>query len=306
MSIVKYRAEILKKFAKAIFTGVVNVNNISKVKYPELDSIERLKPNPEILLGKEIVWQEKRDGSNLGVRLSESDDLEARTRRRKNASEDFFNAFINTEEAEKVRELLVDLKHNYNDECVVFGELLREGKSPTKVEFHEKDSFVVFDIWSSKMGDFVTYTLVHQHCYNYGIPVVSLYGVSKHVTIESLYSFRDKMLDTAKESCREGVVGKTYERGKKDIYFKARLDTPKYHKKPRHIEEGVIVLPPLPDSEVLGALNKVFVDYDIDVDDKRKVMPIFAKYVSEECEKHNCGKPEKSLYSYYLDFLRNK
>lgn len=282
------------------------MSDIGKVRYPELDGIEKMKPNPEILLGREIIWQEKRDGSNLGVRLNSLDELEARTRRRKYASHDFFAAFINTEEAEKVKELLVDLKHNYNDECVVFGELLREGKSPTKVEFHEKDSFVVFDIWSSKMNGFVTYTLVHQHCYNYDIPIVELYGTSKHTTMETLYSFRDKMLEVAKENSREGVVGKTYENGKKYKYFKARLDTPKIHKKPRYVEEGQIVLPPLPDSEVLGALNKVFVDYDIDVDDKRKVMPIFAKYVSEECEKHNCGKPEKSLYSYYLDFLRDK
>lgn len=273
---------------------------IGKIRYPNLNPILAMYPNPHILLGREIFWQEKRDGSNIGVYLDEEDNITLRSRNIDIASKDFHTIFSDTNEAEKVKELLFSMRDDWNDECVVFGELLIKGRSPTRTELHEKHEFILFDIWSTKIGGLIPYMLVHQHCYHYKLPIVELYGTSRHVTLESLLEFRDKMLELAKENGREGVVGKTYEKGVMYKYFKEKNDTPKLEKFPRHIEDGKLILPPLPESEILGALDKALVDLGmVDFNDVRKAMPLFAKYVGIECGKHNCSKPMGNLFQYY-------
>jgi len=273
--------------------------NIEKIKYPELNPIIRMKPNPEILLGEEIFWQEKRDGSNIGVYLDDKGDIQLRSRNLPKASNDFYEAFERTGVKESVKELIEYNKETYREEFIVFGELLMKGKSPTKTEFHEKDEFIVFDIYSTKTNNFIPYILTYQHCYQNNLPIVELYGISKHRTLESLLEFRDEMLEEAKERGREGVVGKTYRKNEKYRYFKERLDLPKIEKKPRMIEEGKIILPPLPESEILGALDKVLVDIGFErFKDVKEAMPLFARYVSDECKKHNCECRDK-LYPYY-------
>lgn len=277
---------------------------IKKIKYPELNAIIRMYPNAEVLLGHEIFWQEKRDGSNLGVYLNDNDGLGARSRNKTKVSDDLCGAFNRTEEASKIKEMLLSMKYDWNDECVPFGEMLLKGKSPTRTELHDREEFVVFDIWSSKAGGFLPYMLVYQHCYHFDLPIVELYGTSKHTSVKSLLSFRDSMLEIAKENGREGVVGKTFEKNIKLHYFKEKSDTPKLEKKPRYIEEGTIILPQLPESEVLGALDKVFIDIGSKkFKDVKEAMPLFAKYVSEECRKHNCRRPERNLFRYYKEKL---
>lgn len=277
---------------------------INRIKYPELNSIIRLHPNPEIILGHEIFWQEKRDGSNLGIYLNNDNGIELRSRNMDKASDDFYKVFNEIEESGKIRDLLISMHDDWNDEGVIFGELLVKGKSPTKTEFHKENEFIIFDIWSSKMGGLIPYILVYQHCHHFKLPIVELYGTSKHITLESLLEFRDKMLRVAENNGREGVVGKIFEKNIKYIYFKEKLDTPKLEKLPRVIENGRPILPPLPESEVLGALDKTFVDLGKEnFMDVKIVMPLFAKYVSEECVKHNCDKPDGNLYRRYRDKL---
>jgi len=41
--------------------------NIKKVRYPELNPIIRMHPNPEILLGHEMFYQEKLEGANENI-----------------------------------------------------------------------------------------------------------------------------------------------------------------------------------------------------------------------------------------------
>lgn len=276
---------------------------LKKVKYPSLDSIVRLQPNPRIILGEEIFWQEKRDGSNLGVYLNEKDEITIRSRNMPVAEKSLREAFMRTDEFEKVKDLVSDCKNLWNDKVIVFGEMLLKGKSPTKTEFHEKEEFIMFDIYSAKVGGLLPYILVHQHAYHYDVPIVELYGSSVHKSMDSLYEFRDEMLELAEKNGREGVVGKTFKNNVKYIYFKEKLDTPKLEKKPRKIDNGEIVLPPLPESEILGALNKTMVDLGPDAfRDKAKAMPLFAKYVRAECEKHLCSF-KGNLFSYYKNLL---
>jgi len=278
---------------------------MKKIRYPELNPIIRMYPNPEILLGHEIFWQEKRDGSNIGVRIDKRNRIWLRSRNQSNASKDFYKYYRDTEEAMKLRQFLLDMRNEWNQECVVFGELLVKGKSPTRTELHEKNEFIVFDIWSGKANGFLPYMLVHQYCYQYKLPIVELYGTSQHKTLKSMLKFRDKMLKIAKESKREGVVGKTFEKNVKFKYFKEKLDLPKLEKKPRHIENGKPQLPQLPESEILGALNKVLVDLGKSkFKETKNAMPLFAKYVSLECKKHNCVN-QKKLYPIYQKLLED-
>lgn len=274
--------------------------DIKNIKYPSLNSIMTTHPDPLILLGHTIFWEEKRDGSNIGIYLNEEDKLCLRSRNLDVASGDIHRIFLETDEAEKAKELLISMQDMWNDGCVIFGELLTKGKSPSRTELHEKHGFVVFDIWSSKVGGLIPYISVQQHCHDFDIPIVELYGYSQHITLESLLEFRDEMLEIAKKNGREGIVGKTFEGGKKYLYFKEKLEIPRHKKKPNCIEDGKPMLPLLSESEILGALDKALVDLGTtDFKDVKKAMPLFAKYVRVECKKHNCTGPEGNLFSYY-------
>ena len=184
--------------------------DLEKIEYPHLERIYNLKPNPHVLLGQEIYWTEKRDGSNIGAYLNE-EGLQLRSRNKDKASEDFYKAFNSSEQAQGVLELLQDAQ-NWGNEYVIFGELLTKGKSPTKIELHETNEFVVFDIWDSKNERFMNYNGVHQHCHHFGIPIVELYGICNVNTIDALYAFKDRMLEKAKECIREGRLERLGER----------------------------------------------------------------------------------------------
>ena len=273
-------------------------------KYPEMNRIAMTHPSPRILLGEEIYWTEKRDGSQLRVSLVNGE-LRLATHHQDDASAQFKQCFLDTEQSPNVVEFLKDTNGypvnpncDFNFGAVVFGELLVKGKAPARFETHEKHEFVVFDIYSQKAEMFLPYNNVYQQCFHYQIPVVKCWAVTKHITEESLYQSRDEILEIAKNEGREGTVLKNYHR---QIFAKEKLDTPKTeHTK---IENGLPQLPPLPDSEVLGAIAKVNADLGDDFRDKTKAMPMIAKYVSEEQGKHLCSKPVNNLFSYYQKYL---
>ena len=273
---------------------------IGKIKYPSLNRILMMDPNPEILLEHRIYWQEKRDGSNMGVYLTKMGDFALRSRNMDRASEDFHNIFLETDEAEKVKQMLIETYYVMMDDWVVFGELLAKGKSPTRTEMHEKHEFVVFDIWSTKIDGFLPYMSVLQYCRHFSLPMVELYGYSEHTTLDSLLTFRDMMLEVAKKNGREGVVGKTFENGTMYVYFKEKRDLPNLRRSPKGIETERYLMPPLPESEILGALDKVLVDLGTsDFKNVRKAMPLFAEYVGVECRKHLCHRPKGTLFNFY-------
>ena len=68
--------------------------------------------------------------------------------------------------------------------------------------------------------------------------------------------------------------------------------------------EGKIILPDLPDSEIYGAIEKVRADIgDDQFRQIRVAMPLIARYVGEECKKHNSVGP-RNLHAYYQDRLK--
>ena len=83
------------------------------------------------------------------------------------------------------------------------------------------------------------------------------------------------------------------------IFIKEKLDTQKLDKIPKTIESGKVQLPPLPESEIYGAIAKAHTDLgNFDFLDKSKSMPLIAKYVNEEAKKHMC-EHKGNLFSYY-------
>ena len=288
--------------------------DISNIKYPKLERISNLKPNPEILLGQEIYWTVKRDGSNIGVYLDNEDNIQLRSRNLPIASDMFYSGFNQTSHVDAIRDMILN-ERDYGDEIVVFGEMLMKGRSPTRIEMHEDFDYVVFDIWSTKQNRFLHYNKVYQTCYHFDIPVVDLYGTCNVSTIESLYKFKDEMIAKAKDNSMEGVVGKVWAKlpwncgegaGTKRgiVYFKEKHDLPSLEKIPRMEEKDKIQLPILPDSEIYGAIEKVRTDIGSDFTDIKIAMPLVAKYINEECRKHNCKAP-RNIFQYYQQRIRD-
>lgn len=274
------------------------------ISYPNLSPIASLYPNSHILLGKKIYWEEKRDGSNIGAYLNENDELTFRSRHREIADVKFEEAVLGTEYAEKLLEYLTDSRHTWGSENIIFFELLLKGKSPTKMEFHEETEIAVFDIHTSKSG-WLNYEGVYQKCYQYKLPVVEVYGISTHTTLESLLAFRDDMLAICKEKKREGVVGKVWHGySEKPIMFKEKLDMPDFRNVRKQCDEGEIELPELPESEIMGAIEKARIDLGDAFSDIRQAMPLVAQYVNEETVKHNCSQV-KNPFAYYKQRLED-
>ena len=285
--------------------------DITKIRYPELNQALFMYPGPQILLGHDLYWTMKEDGSNIGCYLDETGEVQFRTRNMDKASPDFYKYMEGTEEYPKIKELL-ESSTDWNSEYVLFGELLTKGKSPTRIELHEKTRFVAFDLYTTRQKSFITYNALHQQCYHFDIPIVELLGTCNVIDLPSLWEFRDQMLDICRERRKEGVVAKGWDKmyksdssihsGRGLLYFKEKLDTPKLEKIPRVVQEGLIQLPALPDSEVYGAIEKARADIgDTDFMNIKKAMPLVAQYVGEEMKKHHCATPSRKLFDYYQD-----
>lgn len=295
---------------KKIGENEKNIGPKDLIRYMELCRIAQLYPAPQILLGKEIWWTEKRDGSNLRISLVDGE-VVISSRNRYQASGQFQEAFHRTPESKGVIQFLKDHNgFNPNPACnfdfkpQVFGEMLTKGKSPTGIEMHDEEEFVVFDIFDTKANRFLTYTQVHQHCFHYGIPMVECYLVSRHIRMDDLLKTRDEVLKICEANGREGTVLKTFN-GEKHIYAKEKLDTLPIDRIPKKIHKGKPNLPPLPESEILGAINKVHVDLGEKIHDVKIAMPMVARYIAKEADKHKCSNP-KSMFKYYQQYLEQE
>jgi hypothetical protein len=170
------------------------------------------------------------------------------------------------------------------------------------MEKHDKVEFIVFDIYDG--NKFLSYQQVHQFCFHYGIKCVRLFGEGKFISMESLLDYRDQMFEICKQENREGIVLKTFYEDGKPLYAKEKLDTatPRGHPK---IEKGKPQYLPLPFSEAIGAIDKAYADLGKDFSNKKKAMPIIAKYIQEEMRKHLCSSPETNFYNLYRQYCND-
>jgi len=273
------------------------------IKYPKLNYLRESPYNGRELLGKLIFWEEKRDGSNIRCFIDENDNIQFGSRNKVPASDNLMKSIKNTEYDSILRTALYTEKYQWDHDIIIFFELLQKGKSPSRIEYHEKDDIAVFDIYDIKEG-WWNYTRIYQFCYQWKLPVVKLWAVSSHSTIEKLEKQIEKILDRAKKENREGVVFKSYESGKA-YFFKDRLDIPHEKDIEINIDKDTPKYPELPEAEVMNEMQKVLDEIGVEqFRDKKKAMPLIAQYVAAEAKARMCS-VTKGLFSYYLKKLRN-
>ena len=287
---------------------------LEETKYPHLDRLERLEPGPQVALGTELFWTLKADGSNVGIALVDGEP-HIRSRNLPRAQMDVYTALKISPQWAGILDLLTSAS-DWGDQYVLFGELCQKGKSPTRIKTHAETHFVPFDLWSMKNQRFEHYVKFHQECIHAGLEPIELMGTCNVATLEELYEFERTMLDECKARGEEGCVAKGYifnDFNKGDnagtkrgiIYFKSKIDLPRLEKIPRMESDDRVKLPPLPDSEIFGAIEKVRVDLgESAFRDIKQAMTLVARYIQEECKKHLCESPG-NIHQYYQQRLRD-
>jgi hypothetical protein len=269
------------------------------INYAGLERIARTW-QPQRLLGRELVWEAKEDGSYLLVWLDEEGELRISSRHMDDASPDFYYKFKNCPEGPKVEQMIRDQLNDYNKKIAVAGEMCRKGKSPTKIVYHERDKFVIFDIIVLP-DTYMNYVGKYQLAHQYDTLVVEALATCNMKSLQNLIKFRDEVVEplVLSKGGIEGAVVKTQYGDR--VAAKERVDVPKLEHLPRGDEEGAVVLPPLEEAEIWGAIEKAYADLGHDAFmDVRQAMPLIANYVAEEAKKHMAKRP-KNVFKYYQE-----
>jgi len=266
-------------------------------KYVDLEPIKRLRNEGRELLGKQIHVTEKRDGENVSVWLDEVDTVHISSHNLEVADKDIATRLQNTPEYMKIVELLYDEKHQWHNDCIVYGELLKT-VSPTRIEPRRKHvHWILFDIYSITEEKYLPYTLVYQKGYHFKIPVVRLIAISMFTNMDELDRYIQVWMGWCRRHRREGVVGKCYS---DNIFFKEKVDLPDKPKLDR-VQQSSINYPVMPEETIIRALKHAFDEVgESNWKNVKITMPIVAKHISNEAREHNYSTP-KNFYAYYVN-----
>ena len=265
------------------------------MKYPSMNRMGEI--DMRKCLGERLTWTVKEDGSNIGIWI-ENGEIRIRSRNMENAQEQFVSKVQNLDCYNSIVGMLHEELEIYNNNFMIFGELMSKGMSPTRIKMYEEDGFKVFDMYDLQNERWVVYNNIYQKCFHWDIPIVELYGDTIFTDVGSLREFRDEALVWCRENRIEGVVIKDYKNGR---FYKEKIDMPIPMKVVR--EDGKIELPILPDSEIYGAIDKAKVDLsNEDFLNVRIAMPLIASYVKMECDKHCCRNPS-NIFGYYKNVI---
>jgi hypothetical protein len=181
----------------------------------------------------------------------------------------------------------------------IFGELVPQGKGPTKVEgINEKAEYVIFDILDR--GAFMNAEEVRDLCGSAGLPVVRTLETKEYKSVDDIRADIAKWKEWAAQNKREGVVGKVFLPDGSKIFFKEKQDMSSI---PHEVRQKGPELQPLPESEIFGAINKARDEIgDEKFRSTAEAMPAIAKLVNAEAKKHGLAAP-RNVYNYYLKFL---
>lgn len=273
-----------------------------RVEYPDLDRLVMLRWKIDRIIGQRVFWTEKRDGSNVSVWLKDGV-MQVSTRNQDDADASVKNILASTGLTTRLEGLLAA-----NPGFVVFGELIRMGKGPTKVEgMRSKTEFPVFDIFDRDVKRFLPFDRVMDVCQEWLVPTVSLLYSDICRDRQSLFDEAENMVKWARGNSREGVVCKCYEpvvdstNAVHWLFFKEKYDMPSLPKEPK--EQGPRK-DPLPDSEINGAIQKALDELGGEkFGDVQIAMPVVARLVGIEAKKHDMEAP-RNVYGYYLAFLK--
>jgi hypothetical protein len=274
-------------------------------RYPHISLLLSMRPSPRVLLGRRLFWTEKEDGSCMAlywttkkrfIRRSKIE-LQISSHNQFEAAQDLRNLVLRTEDCHKIIKLLED-----NPQYVVYCEACKKGRSVTGVKVYDRDTLYVFDIYDRAAEQFLNYTAVYQHCYHYSIPCVKLYAETRHRTMKDLLKFKNHVLEYCESMRIEGMVAKIDPEPKTYYQAKVKLDVPEPVL--RKISKGNAILPPIPEPEIMGAIDHVYQELGTEkFKDVKLAMPLIAKEVSEECRKHLFSSAKGKLYDFYQKYL---
>jgi len=152
---------------------------------------------------------------------------------------------------------------------------------------------------------------VHQHAFHHKIPIVKLYAETRHRSMKDLLKYKNHVLEYCHAMGEEGMVIKAYKIPEQFknweafkhglIQAKVKIDVPEPKK--RKISKGLPILPPIPENEIFGAINKAHQELgDEKFMETKLAMPLIAKFVGEECKKHLYSKPQVKLFRLYGEY----
>ncbi|MHA1286388.1 MAG: RNA ligase family protein [Candidatus Thorarchaeota archaeon] len=120
-------------------TMFIKSNNLWK-KYPSIKRVEL--EEVASVVGRLVYWQVKRDGSNISL-IKKDGRFYVYTR----------NQLAIQSVQSEVKTLIPDLPES---KYIIYGELIREGKSPAQFEIHKESSFWAFDAYDTEEERFLT------------------------------------------------------------------------------------------------------------------------------------------------------
>jgi len=262
-----------------------------------------------LLLGLHLQWTIKEDGQNVTIwkrtkqYCKKKQEIVISSHNQEIAAQDITSRVKISckEDYEKILALIED-----NPTLRVSAEECAKGASITGIKQYDRNTLFVFDIFDTTINNFLSYTQVYQYCYHYGIPVVKLFGVTRHKTLKDLNHFASFVLatcDTVKNYGKdEGMVVKTFNKDGEYIQAKVKLDIPKPIVE--RIREGPPKLPQIPESEIMGAISHVEADFGLTGEPSHD-MPLIAKAVGEECKKHLYSS-RGNLFTFYQEYMERR
>lgn len=167
------------------------------------------------LLGKRLQWTIKEDGECVMIwqrkrkHIKRLTEVVISSHNQEIAADDIQTKVKACPEYLKILELI-----KANPTFRVIAEECRKGRSVTSVKTYDRDILYVVDIFDTSIMNYLHHTVVHQHCYHFGLPVVKLYQETRHRTLKDLLKFANHVLEyceSQKEYGKdEGVVVKTF------------------------------------------------------------------------------------------------
>ncbi|MEX0569084.1 MAG: RNA ligase family protein [Candidatus Njordarchaeota archaeon] len=253
------------------------------VSYPDIDYVEKYKYDDR--LRGVLYFEPKFDGSNIRL-IAREGYLIISSRRKLVATPQFIRGFIeaiNNSYNPAVADITIDSLYEWmeKNEFIVFAELFGYKNTPMRIHkdwMYEWD-LRIFDVFSVSEKRFVE-------------PDKWRSGPISNISVEFVTgeprSFDELVALAKKFSKHEGVVIKNYEA---QFFAKWKPELEKY--------------PPdqLPNSEILGAINKAHIELGENFFNPKKAMPLIAKLVRIEVKKHGKKKPHPDrVWRLYLSY----
>ena len=245
-------------------------------RYEELERISHLKEEGRELLGEIAYIQEKQDGSNVSLWLEPNgDEPHVSSHNMVNADPKIVSAFQSTKEYERAVQFLKDEREQYGHEYILYGELRKAGKSPTRVERHKRACWSLFDIWDMKNGEWLPYPLIYQYAFHWKIPMVKLLETYTPYHMEDIPTKILEWKKWARRHRREGVVIKVYKKGEL-IGAKEKIDLPDL---PAETRENIqkSTYPPMPEETRAYVLYSIVMGRS-DKSNRIQVMKVCLQY----------------------------